>query len=50
MPFQRIMILYDESNKLYTIEIISYEEMIRMADELLNGYEPDERTKEKYGL
>lgn len=44
------MILYDESNKLYTIEIISYKEMIRMADELLNGYEPDERTKEKYGL
>lgn len=38
------------TSELYLLDIVSYEEMIRMADELLGDYEPNERTKEKYGL
>ena len=34
----------------YTAYPLTYEQLIAMADEFLNGYEPDERVKEKYSL
>ena len=43
-------LVFSGADELYLLDIVSYEEMIRMADELLGDYEPNERTKEKYGL
>ena len=34
----------------YKVYPVTYEELISMADEYLDGYEPDERVKEKYSL
>ena len=39
-----------DDNVYYLLKPVSYEELIRSADELLSGYEPNERIKEKYGL
>jgi len=39
-----------DENDYYLLKPVSYEELIRSADELLSGYEPNERIKEKYGL
>lgn len=38
------------SERQYQVRIVSYDEMIRLSDEMLVGYEPDERVKEKYSL
>ncbi len=35
---------------MYLVMPVSYEELIKAADDLLSGYEPDQRIKEKYGL
>lgn len=35
---------------LYLVHPVTYEQLISMADAYLNGYEPDERVKEKYSL
>ena len=34
----------------YLITPLTYEEIIKLADEALNGYEPDKRIKEKYSI
>ena len=34
----------------YTVNPVTYEQLISMTDEFLSGYEPDERVKEKYSL
>ncbi len=34
----------------YELHFLSYEEVIRYADELLDGFEPSQRMKEKYGF
>ena len=34
----------------YLVDPLSYEEIISLADESLEGYEPDERVKEEYSL
>ncbi|HBZ77298.1 MAG TPA: hypothetical protein DEO39_01160, partial [Clostridiales bacterium] len=34
----------------YLVVPVSYEELISLADDLLSGYEPSQRVREKYGL
>ena len=34
----------------YLVMPVSYEELISLADDLLSGYEPSQRVREKYGL
>jgi WD40 repeat protein len=34
----------------YRITLLSYDEVLKKADEVLDGYEPDERMKEKYNM
>ena len=34
----------------YSMSYVSYEELIRIADEMLDGYEPEEDLKAKYGI
>lgn len=34
----------------YLVTLPSYEQIIRLADEYLGDFKPDERVKEKYGL
>jgi len=41
---------YNGVEKTYLLTPVSYEELIAMADEMLIGYEPDEKVKEKYSL
>ena len=35
---------------MYLVDVVSYDEIIALADETLDGYEPDERIREKYSL
>ena len=50
------IVVYDLSNGIegsdttYSAYPVTYEQLISMADEFLDGYEPDERVKEKYSL
>lgn len=37
-------------SKTYIVTPVTYDDIIRLADEMLNGYTPDERIKEKYSL
>ena len=39
-----------DEEKNYLVKPISYKEMIFVADQMLDGYEPDERVKAKYSL
>ena len=38
----------DEEEKRFLVKPVTYEEIIRLADKLIGGYEPDERVREKY--
>ena len=40
----------DNVSGYYTVYPVTYEQLIRLADDYLAGYEPDERVKEKYSL
>lgn len=40
----------DNISGLYTLCPVSYDQLISLADDYLDGYEPDERVKEKYSL
>ena len=40
----------DNISGLYTLSPVTYEQLISMADDYLDGYQPDERVKEKYSL
>ena len=40
----------EDNEILYLVHPVTYEQLISMADAYLNGYEPDERVKEKYSL
>ncbi len=40
----------DNISGLYTLSPVSYDQLISLADDYLDGYEPDERVKEKYSL
>ena len=40
----------DEEEKRFLVKPVTYEEIIRLADKLIGGYEPDERVREKYSL
>ena len=39
-----------ETGSYYMVCPVTYDELISIADEYLDGYEPDERVKEKYSL
>lgn len=40
----------DESASQYLVTPLNYDEVIRIADEVLGDYRPDERVREKYSL
>lgn len=39
-----------DDHDYYLVVPVSYEELISLADDLLSGYEPSQRVREKYGL
>ena len=47
---RKIMENYSDEIELFLFRPISRDEVLSLADEYLDGYEPDERIKEKYGL
>ncbi len=46
MPVAYSYVVWDT----YLVDIVSYDEIIALADETLDGYEPDKRIREKYSL
>ena len=47
---QKYKVDFDEEEELFLFHPISCDDVVSLADEYLDGYEPDERIKEKYGL
>ena len=47
---RKYMKYFDDETELFLFHPISRDEVLSLADEYLDGYEPDERIKEKYGL
>ena len=39
-----------EYGEQYRLDVVRYEDIIRMADEYLGDYEPSNDTKEKYSI
>lgn len=47
---QKYKVDFDDEEELFLFHPISCDDVVSLADEYLDGYEPDERIKEKYGL
>ena len=45
-----VMTFQNDEEYEYMARVLSYEEIIRLADDLLGDYVPDERVREKYSL
>ena len=43
-------LVLNDLNSIYELRIASYDEVMKIADEMLGDYVPDEKIMEKYGL